>query len=183
MEGNLTGIREGIEGDEFGEMETGSVDGRLVSPLLVRVLDDSLLAAQDTPSPAQIEIEMVRRTVAEVARCMDVFQQQRFMTDHECPWGDVGGYREEPGFGAQLVDVDINVQGREYAPPPFGWAGSAMGSVIHNNPSQLYPTTVGGQATPAGFNGDTQQQWLPVRMDASPSSRMMYHVMPMVQTL
>jgi hypothetical protein len=35
-EGGLTGIREGIEGDEFGEMEVGGEDGRTSSPLLGR---------------------------------------------------------------------------------------------------------------------------------------------------
>ena len=62
------GIREGNEGNEFGEMEAGPTDGRLVSPLLVRALDDSLLAAQGTPTPAQIEVEIARRTDAAVAR-------------------------------------------------------------------------------------------------------------------
>ena len=50
-EGSLAGIREGNEGDEFGEMEAGPADGRMGqrSPLLGRALDDSLLAAQGTP--------------------------------------------------------------------------------------------------------------------------------------
>ena len=61
-EGNLVVIREGNEGDEFGEMESGPTDGRLVSPLLVCVLDDSLLAEQGTPTPVQIETEIVRRS-------------------------------------------------------------------------------------------------------------------------
>jgi hypothetical protein len=61
-EGNLVDIREGNEGDEFGEIEAGPTDGRLVSPLLVRALDDSLLAAQGTPTPAQIETEIARPT-------------------------------------------------------------------------------------------------------------------------
>jgi hypothetical protein len=42
-EGSLTVIREGVGGEEFGEMESGSADERLVSPLLGRELDDSLL--------------------------------------------------------------------------------------------------------------------------------------------
>ena len=74
-EGSLTVIGEGIEGDEFGEMEVGPADGRMVSPLLVCALDDSLRVAQDTPSPAQIEIEIPRRTEEEVERCMTSFQQ------------------------------------------------------------------------------------------------------------
>ena len=196
-EGSLAGIREGNEGDEFGEMEAGPADGRMGqrSPLLGRALDDSLLAAQGTPSVvqmeaevsrryiAQMETEITRRAEAEVARCMAAFQQQRFMADREGLGDDVGGYREEPGFGAQFADVDVNVQGRQYAPPPFGRAGPAMGPVIRNNPSQLYRAVVGGQVTPAAFNGGAQQQWLPVRMDASPSTRMPYHDMPMVQVL
>ena len=133
-EGSLAGIREGNEGDEFGEMEAGPADGRMGqrSPLLGRALDDSLLAAQGTPSVvqmeaevsrryiAQMETEITRRAEAEVARCMAAFQQQRFMADREGLGDDVGGYREEPGFGAQFADVDVNVQGRQYAPPPFG---------------------------------------------------------------
>ena len=74
-EGNLVVIREGNEGDEFGEMEAGSADGRLVSLLLVSVLDDSFLTTQDTPTPAQIETEIARHTEAAVTRCMDTFQQ------------------------------------------------------------------------------------------------------------
>ena len=103
------------------------------------------------------------------------------MADREGPWGGVRGYREETGFGAQFADGDVNVQGGQYAPPPFGRAGPPMGPVTRNN--QLYHTVVGGQATPAVFNGNDQQHWLPVRMDASPSSRMMHHDIPMVQTL
>ena len=136
-EGSLTGIREGNEGDEFGEMEAGPPDGRMGqrSPLLGRALDDSLLAAQGTPSVAQMEAEMSRRYIAqmepeirrraeaEVARCMAAFQQQCFMVERGGPGDQVGGYREEPGFGAQFADVDVNVQGRQYAPPPFGRAG------------------------------------------------------------
>ena len=196
-EGSLAGIREGNEGDEFGEMEAGPADGRMGqrSPLLGRALDDSLLAAQGTPSVvqmeaeiprryiAQMETEIMRRAEAEVARCMAAFQQQRFMADREGLGDDVGGYREEPEFGAQFADVDVNVQGRQYAPPPFGRAGPAMGPVIRNSPSHLYCAAVGGQVTPAAFNGGAQQQWLPVRMDASPSTRMPYHDMPRVQVL
>ena len=33
-EGSLAGIREGIEGDEFGEVEAEGGDGRMASPLL-----------------------------------------------------------------------------------------------------------------------------------------------------
>jgi hypothetical protein len=58
-----------------------------------------------------------------------------------------------------------------------------MGTVSRNNPSQLYRAAVGGQVTSVAFNGGAQQQWLPVRMDASPSTRMPYHDMPMVQVL
>jgi len=39
-EGSLAVIREGTGGEEFGEMEAGSADERLVSPLLGRALDD-----------------------------------------------------------------------------------------------------------------------------------------------
>ena len=66
-EGSLTVIREGVGGEEFEEMETGSTDERLVSPLRGRALDDSLLVVQGTPSHAQIEAEIVRRAEAEVA--------------------------------------------------------------------------------------------------------------------
>ena len=64
-EGSLTGIREGNEGDEFGEMEAGPADGRMGqrSPLLGRALDDSLLAAQGTPSVVQMETEIPRRYI------------------------------------------------------------------------------------------------------------------------
>ncbi len=57
-EGRLTGIREGIEGDERGEMETGGGDGQMVSSLLARVLTDSLIVAQGTPT--QMETEIVK---------------------------------------------------------------------------------------------------------------------------
>ena len=80
------GIREGNEGNEFGEMEAGPTDGRLVSPLLVRALDDSLLAAQGTPTPAQMEAESAKLTDAAVARCMAAFQQQRLIADREGPF-------------------------------------------------------------------------------------------------
>ena len=71
---------------------------------------------------------------------------------------------EETGFGAQFADVHVNVQGRQYAPPPFGRTGPAMGPVIHNNPSHLYHTVGGGQVTPTVVNGDAHQQWLSVRI-------------------
>jgi hypothetical protein len=133
-EGSLTGIREGNEGDEFGEMESGPADGRMDqrSPLLGRSLDDSWRSAQVTPSVvqmeaeiprryiAQMETEITRRAEAEVVRCMTAFQQQCFMTDREGPGDDVGDYREESGFGTQFADVDVNVQGSQYTPPPFG---------------------------------------------------------------
>jgi hypothetical protein len=180
-EGGLTGIREGIEGDEFGEMEAGGGDGRTASPLLGRALDDSLLAVQGTP--AQMEAEIAKRTEAEVTRRMAAFQHQRFMADREGTWGDDGRYGQGPEFGAQFTDGDVNVQGRQYAPPPFGRAGPALGPVTRNNPSQWYRAAIGGQVTPAVFNGDAQQQWLPVRLEASPSSCTTYHSMPMTQML
>jgi hypothetical protein len=179
-EGGLTVIREDVGGEEFGEMEAGSVDERLVSPLLGCALDDSLLAAQSTPNRAQMEVEIARRVDAAMARGMEA-QQQYFMADALARWGDVGGYREETGFGAQFADVDVNVQGRQYGPSmAFGRAGPAMGPAPRHNP---YRPVVGGQVPPAASHGDAQQQWLPMCMDASPSPHTTSHGMPMLQAL
>ena len=67
-------IHEGVEGDEFGVMETtdGAGDAYLLSPLLGRTLDTSFQEAQDTPTV--METEIVRRTEEEVVRLMSTFQ-------------------------------------------------------------------------------------------------------------
>ena len=74
-----------------------------------------------------MEVEIARHTEEEVERRMTVLQQHRLMEDREGPWGEVGDCREEPGFGAQFGDVHVNVQGRQYVPPPFGRAGQLWG--------------------------------------------------------
>ena len=60
---------------------------------------------------------------------MSVFQHQCFMSDREGTWGDDGHYGQGPEFGAQFTDGDVNVQGSQYAPPPFGWNDLAYGCI------------------------------------------------------
>ena len=162
----LPGIGEGADLDKFGDMKAagGAGHGRVVSPLLGRALDASLQEAQGPP--AVMETEIARRTEAEVARRMSIFQQQ-FTGAHDGQWEDPRGFLAGQGREEQYADVDVTVQGRAYPPPPFGRAGAAMGPIMRNNASQLYRASLGGQPTPVDFSGGAQQQWLPERLGAA----------------
>ena len=120
-----SGIQEESQ-DEFGDMESagGSGEGRVVSPLLRRALDDSLQATQRTPMT--IETEIARHTEAEMARCMEaelerrtaeqvtrnmvVFQRQ-LTGGHHVEGADPPVFFTETGRESQYADVGV-VQGR-----------------------------------------------------------------------
>ena len=66
-----------------------------------------------------MEAEIERRTVVEVVRRVAVFQRQLTGGHHEQgedPWGFFTGTGREAQYG----DVDVLVQDRQYPPPPFG---------------------------------------------------------------
>jgi hypothetical protein len=105
---------------------------------------------------AQMEVEIARRVdEAMTQRRAAIPQQQYFMAEALSGWGDVGNHREEAGLGAQFADAAVNVQGTQYV--------------------------VGGQVSSGASHGEAQQQWLPMRMEASPVPRMTSQGMPMLQ--
>ena len=128
----LPGIGEGADLDKFGDMTAagGAGHGRVVSPLLGRALDASLQEAQGPP--AVMETEIARRTEAEVARRMSIFQQQ-FTGAHDGQWEDprgfLAGWRKRDGKGERLVEWGWTTTQKNF--PATGGEGlAARGAVV-----------------------------------------------------